>query len=593
MANDPYHPNNAADNSDHPYESEKKLPPGEPAPRLTDGREHLGDEFARPNVARDRQMGRVFADPNSLDDTRLGNEFIETNSSAKKHQRPIGEVVSEPFRKPKNKRVLFLSIAVVVLVFLLILFFGWLPRHSRSKQTEDRARQENEPPTIEVVRVAREQSQSGLVLPGTTTPLIESSVYARANGYLKKRYVDLGDHVRKGQLLAVIDAPDLDAQVAQARQQLNQTEAQLAQQETQLALTKVTVDRYRALVARGVFSRQDGDQREADYQAQVANVAAAERNVEAFRANLNRTIALQSYERVTAPFDGIITQRNVENGDLIQASGASGGTAPTTLGAGMSASQSANAGTNSYGSSGNGPSFATPSTGTGTQGGPLFTIAQNNRLRILVSVPEGYVESIHVGGHAMLHFQEFPTTPFYGDVTRTAGSVDQNTRTMITEIQIDNRAGKLLPGMYAVATFEGGTGPGPLVISGEAIGIRNNTPTVALIQDGKVKLTPVTQGRDFGPVTEIVAGLHQGDLIASSFTDEVKDGIPVKTHESKDAQKQLAAPPPGAKPRPLGGSSQYGDPGIEDQDMQGQNAKPGAKKTQGATRSNGKGESKP
>ena len=592
-------------------------------PRLSDGREHLGDEFVRPlpredrelgdefterntydgkrlgeeftdtSYSGDREMGRVFADPNSMDDTRLGKDFEKTNSSAKKHHRPVGQVVSEPFTKPKNKKVLFIVVGVILLVFLLVLFFGWIPRHDRNKKTQDLAQQANQPAMIEVVKVTRSQNQAGLVVPGTTTPLTESSVYARANGYLKKRFVDIGDHVVKGQLLAIVDAPDLDAEVAQARQQVNQAESQLAQQETQLALTKVTVDRYRVLVAKGVFSRQDGDQREADYQAQVANVTAAERNVEAFRANLNHEIALQSYERITAPFSGVITQRNVDNGDLISSSGSSGGTPPTTMGAGTTTGQSANAGTNSYGSSGMGPNYATPGTGTGTNGGALFTIAQNDRLRILVSVPEGYVSSIRVGGKAMLHFQEFPTETFYGDVTRTAGSIDQNTRTMITEIQVDNHAGHLLPGMYAVATFEGATGPGPLVISGDAIAIRNNTTTCAVIANGKVRLVPVVLGRDFGPVTEIVSGLKDGDIIASTFTDEVKPGIPVRTHLSDSAQQATKAPIEGVKPLPPGGSTSYGDPGIEDEDMQGQSAKPGQKQAQGASKSNGKGESKP
>jgi multidrug efflux pump subunit AcrA (membrane-fusion protein) len=568
-----------------------------PKPRLSDGREHLGEEFADTSYGADgaspRELGRAFDDPNSLDDTRLGKEFAETNSSAKKHHRPVTEVVSQPFKKARGNKVLFWVVAGVVVVFLLVLVLGWIPRHKRNKETEQRAKEEGEPPTIEVIRVHRQQNKAGLVLPGTTTPLTESSVYARANGYLKRRYVDIGDHVRKGQLLAVIDAPDLDAQVAQARQQLDQAQAQLAQQETQLALTKVTVDRYRVLVVKGVFSRQDGDQREADYQAQVANVAAAERNVEAFRANLNRNIALQSYERVTAPFDGIITQRNVEDGDLISASGSSGGTAPTTMGSGTTSGQSANAGTNSYGSSGTGPNYATPGTGTGVSGGPLFTIAQNSRLRILVSVPEGYAESVHVGQRATLHFDEFPTSAIEGQVTRTAGSIDQNTRTMITEIQVDNSSGRLLPGMYAVATFLGAAGPGPLVISSDAVAIRKDTTQCAVIDGGKVHLTPVVLGRDFGPQIEVVSGLREGELVASTFTDEVKEGAPVKTHLSKEAEQQQNTPPPGAKPTPPGGTSQYGDPGIEDQDMQGQSAKPGQKKSQGASKPNGKEESKP
>jgi multidrug efflux pump subunit AcrA (membrane-fusion protein) len=505
--------------------------------RLSDGREHLGDEFADQTYADERKLGRAFDDPNSLDDAKLGREFESSNSSAKKHHRPVKAVVAEPFTKPKNKRALFWVLATIVIVFLLILFFGWLPRQARHKETEEKAKQEGATPEIEVLKVHRQKNNGGLVIPGTTTPLTESSVYARANGYLKKRYVDIGDHVHRGQLLAVIDAPDLDQQVEQAREQLNQADSQLIQQQAQLALTKVTVARYRVLVAKGVFSRQDGDQREADYESQVANVAAAERNVEAFRANLRRQVSLQDYEQVRAPFDGIITQRNVENGDLISAQGSSGGTPSVSTGSGQTSSQSANAGTNSYGSSGAGPNLATPSTGTGTQGGSLFTIAQNSRLRILVSVPEGYAEFIKPGQKATLHFQEFPTQTFYGDVTRTAGAIDQNTRTLLTEVQIDNSAGRLLPGMYAVATFAGARGQGPLMISGDAVAIRKDRSMVALIQNGKVRLVPVALGRDYGPEIEIMAGVQEGDLVASTFTDEVKEGASVKTRLSKEESK--------------------------------------------------------
>ncbi len=169
----------------------------------------------------------------------------------------------------------------------------------------------------------RRSSRPGeLTVPGTTAPLTEAYLYARANGYLSKRYVDIGDHVKKGQLLALIDAPDLDEQVDQARQQLHQAEAQLVQQQAQLALAKVTWERWRVLVIKGVFSRQDGDQREANYNAQVAVVASEERNVESYRANLRRVVALQSYERITAPFDGVITQRNADVGALVGSSGA-------------------------------------------------------------------------------------------------------------------------------------------------------------------------------------------------------------------------------------------------------------------------------
>ena len=175
--------------------------------RLSDGREHLGEEFADRTYGDDRELGRAFDDPNSAGDTKLGHEFEESNSSAKKHHRPLLETVEEPFKKPKNKKILYLVLAGIVILFLLVLFFGWIPRESRNRETEKRAKTMQEDPEIEVLKVHREKSNGGLVVPGTTTPLVESSVYARANGYIKKRYVDIGDHVKKGQLLATIDAP--------------------------------------------------------------------------------------------------------------------------------------------------------------------------------------------------------------------------------------------------------------------------------------------------------------------------------------------------------------------------------------------------
>ena len=192
---------------------------------------------------------------------------------------------------------------------------------------------------------------------------------------MRKRYVDIGDHVKKGQLLALLDAPDLDQQVEQARQQLRQAEATEAQQQAQLDLTRVTWERWRTLVAKGVFSRQDGDQRETDYRAQLANVASSQRNVESFRANLNRAIALQSYERVTAPFDGIVTQRNTDVGALVGAGG-SGMAAPTPMAGGTTGGSSSPNSSNTGGSSGTSSQTATPTTG-GSSGGGLVCRCAN------------------------------------------------------------------------------------------------------------------------------------------------------------------------------------------------------------------------
>ena len=554
--------------------------------RLTDGRSELGDEFANSEYGDRQKLGNSFADPNSSDDTKLGNSFQQTNSSAKKHHRPISETVEAPFKKPGSKRILFLTLLGIAVVFLLILFFGWLPRHHEKQEAAQNSKREQQDPVVEVTRVSREKATGGLVVPGTTIPYVEASIYARANGYLKSLYVDIGDHVHKGQLLGIIDAPDLDQQVDQAREQLRQAESQVAQQETQLALTKVTVDRYRALVERGVFSRQDGDQREADYQAQRANVAAADRNVEAFKANLRRVIALQGYERVTAPFDGVVTQRNVDVGALINASGGNGGSAPSPMQSGQqSASVTSNGQTNTSGSTGSSNNLATPqNTGGGGGGGPLFSIAKVDQLRIVVSVPEGYAASVRPGTHASLHFQEFPDQVFYGDVSRNSASIDQNTRTLLTEIVVKNTDSHLLAGMYAVVTFDGAKGEGPLVVSGDAVGIRQDRPTVAVIENDKVRLTPVTLGRDYGPEVEIVAGLRDGDVIASTFTDEVIEGHKIKPQMNKDEAQKLNPPQTPQKPTPPGGSTQYGDPGIIDQDMQGQNAKPQQKQSSGGAR---------
>jgi multidrug efflux pump subunit AcrA (membrane-fusion protein) len=546
--------------------------------RLSDGREELGKEFADTEYADRQHVARAFEDPNSLDDRRIGKSFEKTNSSAKKKRTHPDEIA----RKPQSRKVLYWFLFGMVLLFVGILIFGWIPRHLRNKETEQRAdAAKNSEPEVEVVKVVHAQSNSGLVIPGTTTPLEEAYVYGRANGYLKRRLVDIGDHVREGQLLAIIDAPDLDRSVDQARQKLQQAQAQKAQQDTQLALAKVTNERYKALVARGVFSRQDGDQRDADFQSQIANVAAAERNVQAYKANLARQIALQGYERVTSPFTGVVTQRNVDVGALIQTSGSGGGSAPAPMSQAGTGTQAG--ATNTSGSSGNANTLATPSTG-GTQGGPLFAIAAMNRLRILVSVPEGYAGEVKAGQRATLFFQEYPQRKFYGDVTRTASEIDQNTRTLLTEVQVDNRDGKLMAGMYAVVTFGAAAGPGPLVVSGDSVAIRKDRPTVAVVKDGTVHLVPVDIGRDFGSTVEIVNGLQEGDLVASTFTDDVRDGARVKIVEDKSQQQKLNPPPPPKQATTPGGSTQYGDPGITDQDMQANSASRNRKKAAGAIR---------
>ena len=209
--------------------------------------ETLGDQFADPSTADRHRLGESFADPNSLDDTRLGEAFIDTNTSGRHRRRKTDD---RP-RKSGNHRIFYLVLGAVAIVFLIVFFAGFLPRHAQDKKNDTRARDEqNATPVVDVFRVERPAAGSPLVVPGTTTPLVEAYLYARANGYLTRRLVDIGDRVHRGQLLAVIDSPDLDQQVDQAREQLRQSQQQLSQQQTQLALAKITNDRYRVLVSK-------------------------------------------------------------------------------------------------------------------------------------------------------------------------------------------------------------------------------------------------------------------------------------------------------------------------------------------------------
>jgi multidrug efflux pump subunit AcrA (membrane-fusion protein) len=544
-------------------------------------------------IADPHQLGRAFADPNSLDDQKLADSFIESNSSRKRHHHILPHLP----RKPANPHILRLFILGVVVVFLVIFLIGYLPRHSRDKEIDQRAQAErNALPIIVVQQIRRSPATAILTVPGTTTPLIEANIYARSNGYITRRLVDIGDHVRNSQLLAVVDSPDLDQQVDQARQQVDQAVAQKLQQDTQLALTKVTVERWRVLVAKGVFSRQDGDQTETNYQAQIANVAAAQRNVDAYQSNLGHLIALQQFERVTAPFTGIITARNFDVGALVSASG-SANSVGTSAPEGQSTG-SAPGTTNTAGTTGSAPTAATPSTG-GAQGGALFSIVDVHRLRILVSVPEAYAGSISIGQNATLNFAEFPQAIFHGVVTRTAEAIDQNTRTLLVEVQVPNPDGKLMAGMYAVVNFGAPAGPGSILIPGDAIVIRRDKSMVAVItpdqnqnsagdngdhsqqHTGIVHFQPVEIGRDYGASTEILSGLKEGDLIAPDVTDEVTENARV--------QLRTTAPPgQNQNPRsslnqtaPPGGPSQYGNRAITDANMQDEQQK-------GSSKDNGK-----
>ena len=367
------------------------------------------------------------------------------------------------------------------------------------------------------------------MIPGTTLAYTEAYIYARASGYLAKRYVDIGDRVREGQVLATIDAPDLDQQVAQARSALAQSQSNLLQLQAQLKLASLTWDRWKVLVGKGVFSRQEGDQQEANFHVAEANVRAARDTVQGNRDNLERLVVLQGYEKVRSPFRGVITARNIDVGALINAQGSGLGvsSAPPVSGSTQAGSQG-----NNQGASGNLSSSATPTTG-GAQGGQLFSIANIDRLRVLVSTPEAYSSAIRVGQRAKLFFQEQPGQMVEGTVTRTSSSIDPNSRTLLVEIQVPNKTRRLLPGMYVVANFVEAKAQPPLIIPGEAIVVRNGKTTVARVENDVIRLRPVSIGRDYGDQTEITGGINEGDVIATTITDEIRDGVKISPQYSQ------------------------------------------------------------
>ncbi len=424
----------------------------------------------------------------------------------------------EKQRKGHSSVYWLIFLLVTGVAAFLIFKYVWQPRQQETdevaKETKERI---SARPIATVVKVASAPMTHELSIPGTTLAYNEAPIYARASGYLTRRMVDIGDHVSKGQLLAIIDAPDLDQQTAQARSVLAQSESTLGQMQAQEHLAQLNWDRYKVLVAKGVFSKQDGDTQQANLQVAQANVNAALSTVQANKDNLQRQIVLQGYERVTAPFAGVITARNVDVGALISSQGGAGGSAGTI-----------GANGNNQGMAGAATSAVTPSTGGGAQGGALFTLASLDPLRILASVPEIYAPYIHLNQIASLAFEPFPGQKFEGKVTRTSGSIDPATRTLLVEVQARNPQGKLMPGTYVVANFAPPVGFSSLLIPGEAVVVRGGKNMAATVIDSRVHFKAIQLGRDYGDQTEVVSGLQAGDIIVQNVSDDIEENVEIE-----------------------------------------------------------------
>jgi RND family efflux transporter MFP subunit len=363
--------------------------------------------------------------------------------------------------------LLFLSATAVAIVVVVI-----FNMHSRTLAASRLAQSTAQAaiPSVNVVHPQPATRAQDLVLPGSTQAFIDSPIYARTNGYLKSWYVDIGARVRKGELLAEIETPELD-------QQLRQAKAELATAEANLNLSQITAVRDENLLKTHSVSTQERDN---TVNANAANKATVESN----QANVARLEQLQSYEKVYAPFDGIITARSTDIGALIDA----GANAPKEL----------------------------------------FHIAAINKLRIYVAVPEVYSRAAITGSPAEVTLDEYPGELFHGTLVRNANSIDPVSRTLLVEVDVNNSNGRLMPGAYAQVHLKLPEDARSLVVPSNTLIFRKDGLQVALARNGKAELVKVTPGHDYGDSMEILAGLQLGDDVILSPSDSLITGTPIQ-----------------------------------------------------------------
>jgi len=337
-------------------------------------------------------------------------------------------------------------------------------------------------PTVAVVKPKRTAPALELVLPANVQAFVDSPIYARTNGYLRRWYADIGAHVKAGQLLAEIETPEVDQQLMQARADLGTAQANLR-------LSQITAERYTGLLKTDSVSKQEADNAEGDYAAKKAALESAQ-------ANVKRLEELQSFEKIYAPFDGIITARNTDIGALID-SGSSGGTRTE-----------------------------------------LFHIAQPGKLRVYVNVPEAYSQSAKPGLKAALTVPEYPGQRFEGTLVRNADAIDQSTRTLLVEIDVNNPTGRLLSGAYAEVHFHLPTASGSFILPVNALLFRSEGLRVATVNKGHAELKPITIGHDFGSEVEVVAGLDGTESIVVNPPDSLVSGEAVRVIQQSSGSEE-------------------------------------------------------
>ena len=423
-----------------------------------------------------------------------------------------GEMKGMEERAPQGKERsscgIWVTAVVAVLLLGGLLALGYWPRATQARKLAAAAQADQRTlPMVSIVVVKQAPAEVDLELPGNVQALTEAVIFARADGYVKRRLVDIGDHVKSGQLLAEVESPELDQQIREAQatlrraqSSLRQAEAALAQSQANFGLADATARRWQTLVSKGVLSKQDGDEKQSALDARKADVRAAEAAVQAARDNIaaneaavQRLSELQSFRQVRALFAGVVTARNIDVGSLVSA-------------------------------------------GSNTSVRELFRLAQIQTLRVFVNVPQSEMTAIRPGIPCTLEVGELKGREFEGRVTRTANSLDASSRTLLTEVQVPNPSGELLPGVYATVHFKIRRSDPPLLIPSTAFRNTDKGPIVGVLREGtSVHLQPVQLGRDFGAQIEVTAGLQAGQKVITTLTDEVREGIKVKPVAAKPA----------------------------------------------------------
>jgi len=401
------------------------------------------------------------------------DEEIAAMREHSKHQPPTIQAPPELPPAPPRKALMIVGVALLVL-----LAAGAITLISRANHEEALAKETERDtiPTVAVVHPLAEKPDEELVLPGSLLAYEESPIYARTNGYLVRWYKDIGSRVQAGDLLATIDTPEID-------QELNQSRAARQQIVAQLELAKISAERWENLRKSDSVSAQEADQQTSSYKQAQANLAAAD-------ANVRRLEQLEGFKKVYAPFSGVLTKRNVDPGALINA-------------------------------------------GAGAAGRELFDIARVDPLRVYTSVPQAYAPYIKVGASTYVTLQEFPGQKFSAKVARTAESIDPNTRTLLTEVDVPNREGRLLPGSFGEVHFAVGSNVNKVTVPVNAMLFRAEGPRLAVVgPDNKVHLRPINIGRDYGTSLEILGGVSTGEQVIINPSDSLEDGQSVKIAES-------------------------------------------------------------